>query len=314
MTSKIRGIILASRSEEQLTDAGYNIKRLLQAGRARGIDMQILRPEQFELVVTQKDRKSILVDDKSMPLPDFVLPRMGSGTTFYAFSIIRQLENLGVYVCNSAKSISAVKDKLYMYQCIANSRLSTPKTMLAKHPIDVSIVEREIGFPLVIKNVTGSLGKGIYLCENTEKFADVMDLVYSNNSNANLILQEFIKESRGQDLRVFVVGGKVLSCMRRFTNVGFKANYSKGGEVEPYEITPEIEWMATETAKLFELDIAGVDLLFGDNGFKICEANSSPGFKGMEQAYGQQDIAEAIIDYILVKIGKNSEGLSCAGS
>lgn len=304
MNSKIRGIILYNRSEEQLTDSHYNVKRLLETARDKGIDMKVLRPEQFELIVTQKDRKSILVDDQAVPLPDFVIPRMGSATTFYAFSIIRQLENLGVYVCNSAEAIGSVKDKLHMYQCLASSKLSTPKTMLAKHPIDIEIVKREIGFPLVIKNVTGSLGKGIYLCNSPTEFPDVMELIYSNNSNANIILQEFIQKSHGQDLRVLVVGGKVIGCMRRYSKDSFKANFSTGGSVEPYELTPQIEWMATETAKLFKLDIAGVDLLFDNNEFKICEANSSPGFKGMEQAYGAH-IAEAIIDYLLVRIGKN---------
>lgn len=298
----LQGLVLFPRKEEHLLPSDYSVRRLLEAARAKEISLNIVTPEQFELVVTQVDQKSILIDDKQVPLPDFVIPRMGSETTFYAFSIIRQLEYLGVYVCNTADAIYSVKDKLYMHQKLAYSKLATPKTMLAKFPTDSRVVAREIGFPLVIKNVTGTQGSGIYLCDSEEKFIDVMELVYSNNGKANIILQEFIEKSRGQDLRVFIVGGKVIGCMRRSSTTSFKANFSKGGSVSEFEVTPEIEWLATETAKLLNLDIAGVDLLFDKQDFKVCEANSSPGFWGLEQVVGEV-IAESIIDYILVRIG-----------
>lgn len=295
-----------SKSQDKITSEDYSVKRLLDAASQKGIDIKIVRPEQFELIVTRSDTKSILIDDKSEPLPDFVIPRLGSGTTYYAFSVIRQLQYLGVYVCNNSDAIYSVKDKLYMHQLLARSKLSSPRTMLAKFPISSNVVRRELGFPLVIKNVTGTQGSGIYLCESEDKFQDVMELVYSNNKNANIILQEFIKNSYGRDLRVFVVGGKVIGCMERSSNGGFKANFSKGGSVSSFELTPEIEWLSTEAAKLFNLDVAGVDLLFDQDELKICEANSSPGFWGLEKVTGKI-IAENIIDYILVRIGLNSE-------
>jgi gamma-F420-2:alpha-L-glutamate ligase len=306
MSNPIRGLILYSKAEEKLTEKDHGVGRLLGAAKNKGIELRVLQPEQFELIVTRSDTKSILIDDKPVPLPDFVIPRMGSNTTHYAFSVLRQLQNLGVYVCNTADAIASVKDKLYMHQLLAHSRLSSPKTMLAKFPISTAVVKREIGFPLVIKNVTGTQGSGIYLCESEEKFIDVMELVYTNNKSASIILQEFIKDSRGRDLRVFVVGGKVIGCMERSSTTSFKANYSKGGDVAPFPLTPEIEWLATEAAKLFKLDIAGVDLLFDSDGLKICEANSSPGFSGLEQVVGKI-IAENIIDYILIRLGLHSE-------
>lgn len=247
-----------------------------------------------------------MIDDKPTPLPDFVIPRIGSGTSYYVFSVFRQLEHLGVYVCNSADAIQSVKDKLYMHQMLSYSSLPSPNTMLAKFPIATEIVKREIGFPLIMKNVTGSQGAGIYLCESEDKFQDVIELVYSNNSNANIILQEFIQKSRGQDLRAFVVGGKVIGCMHRSSSTSFKANVSKGGSVEEYPLTPEIEWLSTETAKLFGLDIAGVDLLFNEDGLLVCEANSSPGFIGMERVKGNV-IAESILDYITIRTGNKQE-------
>lgn len=306
MKNHAKGVILYSKAEKDLTESDYGVQRLRKAAERKGIELRVLKPEQFEMVVTRTDTRSILVDDVVEPLPDFVIPRMGSETTYYAFCVIRQLQNLGVYVCNEADAIFSVKDKLFMHQRLASSKLATPKTMLAKFPLATSVVEREIGFPLVIKNVTGTHGTGIYLCDSKEKFTDVMELIYSNNPRANLILQEFIQSSHGKDLRVFVVGGRVVGCMQRTSNSGFKANVSKGASVTSFDITPEIEWLSTETAKLFNLDIAGIDLLFDEDGFKICEANSSPGFKGMEQVVGPQ-VAETILDYILVRIGCNAE-------
>lgn len=297
----LRGLIIYSKPEHKLGDKDYSVARLLQAARARDITIDIVVPEQFELVVSS-EKNSILIDDQVIPLPDFVIPRLGSHTTFFASSVIRQLEYLGVYVCNGVDAINRVKDKLQMHQRLAHSTLPTPNTMLAKFPIDVAVVAKRIGFPLVIKNVTGMQGTGIYLCESEEKFVDVMELIYTNNSNANIILQEFIKTSSGNDLRVFVVGGKVIGCMHRSSKSSFKSNFSRGGDVSAFTLTRDIEWIATEAARLVDLDIAGVDLLFAENGFKVCEVNSAPGFIGLERVVGKI-VAESIIDYILLKIG-----------
>ena len=295
-----RGLIIYNKKESEITD--YSVLRLLESARSKNIDLSILTPEQFELVVTRSDRNSILVDDQTTLLPDFILPRIGSSTSFYALSVIRQLEHCGVYSCNSANAIQNVKDKLLMHQILAYSKLPTPKTMLAKFPVDISVVKREIGVPLIIKNVTGTQGRGVYLCESEEKFSDIMELIYANNNNANIIIQEFIETSYGKDLRVFVIGGKVVGCMQRIAKSGFKANFSIGADVQPFELTPEAEWIATEAARLLNLDVAGVDLLFGEDGkYLICEANSSPQFHGLENVVGQR-IADDILDYVLVKI------------
>lgn len=296
-----RGIIIYNTEEDKLTPhSNYSVWRLLQAGRARNIPMIILPPNKCDLIVSQHNKNSILFDGAPMVLPDFVLTRTGSPTTYYALSIIRQLEYLGCYVCNNAEGVLGVKDKLYMHQKLALSKLPTPKTMLAKFPLNEELVESIIGFPLVIKNITGTQGEGIYLCKNRESFRNIMELIYSYNPNANIILQEFIHNSFGRDLRVFVVGGKVIGCIERTSVRGFKANYSKGGHVKVFKVTPEIEKLALEATKLLGLEIAGVDLLFDNEGFKVCEANSSPGFQGLEEAIGQH-VAETILDYILDK-------------
>lgn len=297
----MKGWILYSKKREQLTEASYGVNRLLEAAKAKNIELEVYTPEQFELIVTRDDRKSILIDEKPTPLPDFIIPRMGSATTYFGLAVIRQLEELGVYSCNCAHTIEIVRDKLQMTQLFAQSNLPTPKTMLVKFPTDTKVVKREIDFPVVVKNISGSEGKGIYLCETESQFEDLMELIYSTNNNANIILQEFISASQGKDLRVFLLGGKVVGCMKRFSETSFKANYSRGGKVELFQITPEIEWLATETARLVNLDIAGIDLLFDEHGYKVCEANSSPGFKGLESVMGKS-VAEQILDYIAVKV------------
>jgi gamma-F420-2:alpha-L-glutamate ligase len=297
----LRGWILYSKKESELSEEDYGVNRLLQAARAKGIELSVYSPNQFELVVTRDDRKSILIDAHPTPLPDFIIPRLGSNTTYFALAIIRQLEKLGVYSCNGPETIETVKDKLHMHQLLAHSNLPTPKTMLVKFPVDIDIVKNEIGFPLIIKNITGTEGAGIYLCEGEAHFQDLMELIYSNNEKANIILQECVSSSLGQDLRVFVLGNSVIGCMRRYSETSFKANFSKGGKIESFNLTQEIEWLATETARLVNLDIAGIDLLFDEQGYKICEANSSPGFQGLEQVTGQV-IAEQILDYINLKL------------
>ncbi|NCP61977.1 MAG: RimK family alpha-L-glutamate ligase [Alphaproteobacteria bacterium] len=299
----MKGLILFSKREEDLSaEKDYSLVRLLAAGRKKGFKLEVATPNQIELVVTRDDRKSILIDDKQTQLPDFVLPRMGADTTYYGLAVIRQLEHMGTYVCNGSRAVEAVKDKLHMHQVLAYSSLPTPKTMLAKFPIDINIVKREIGFPLIIKNVSGTQGAGIYLCKDENSFMDVMELLYSNKPNANIIIQEFIEKSSGQDLRVFVLGGRVVGCMKRSSSSSFKANFSKGGKVEPFELSAEAEWLAIEAARLVNLDVAGIDLLFDENGFKICEANSAPGFHGLEKVTGPR-IAEEILDYIKLRVG-----------
>lgn len=297
----MKGWIIYSKRQADLTAKDNGVNRLLQAAKERGIELTCYAPGQFELVVSRDDRKSILVDGMPTALPDFIIPRMGSKTTYFAFAVIRQLEYLGVYVCNRAQCIEAVKDKLRIHQLLAQSNLPTPKTMLVKFPVDIEVVKKNIGFPLVIKNVTGAAGNGIYLCESEDKFLDIMGLVFSNNSKANIILQEFVASSRGKDLRVFVLGGRVIGCMKRYSETNFKANVSLGADVASFDLPQDGEWLATEATRLVGLDIAGVDLLFDEQGFKVCEVNSSPGFKGLEKVVGNT-IAEQVLDYITIKL------------
>lgn len=281
----------------------YEVTRLAEVAKEQHIEIDIFKPEQFDLIVTRDDRKSVLVDGKVLPLPDFVLPRMGAGTTYFALAVIRHLERLGVHTFNDSQSIDIVKDKLFTHQILAEHNLPVPKTMLVKYPVDVDFVEKQLGFPVVVKTISGTQGSGVFLAETKSKFEDVMELINAYKQNANIILQEFIHTSKGQDLRVLTIGGRAVAAMRRMSkDDNFKANYSRGGQVEPFQLNPEIEWLATETSRVLNLDFAGIDLLFDGEHFKICEANSSPGFEGLETICNV-NIAEEIYNFLRVRLG-----------
>ncbi|HII01708.1 TPA: RimK family alpha-L-glutamate ligase [Methanosarcinaceae archaeon] len=299
----MKGWILYKDSAAGLRPEAYEMHRFIEAAKERNIEIRVVKPEQFDLIVTRDDRKSILLDGEVVPLPDFLIPRMGAGTTYFALAVIRHLERLGVHVFNSSQSIETVKDKLFSQQILAERNVPFPKTMLAKYPVDVNLVEQHFGFPLIVKTLSGSQGSGVFLSETPSNFRDLMELIHATSPNANIILQEFIEDSRGKDLRVLIIGGRAVACMERVsTDESFKANFSRGGEVRKFEMTPEIEWLATDTAQIFGLDIAGIDLLFDGGHFKVCEANSSPGFEGIEKCC-EADIAGLIYDFIKVRLG-----------
>lgn len=298
----MKGWIIYKKKQSEIKDSDFGVNRFLTEAKKMDIQLTVLSPEQFELIVSRNDKKSILIDDTITELPDFVIPRTGSGTTYFTLAVLRHLENLNIYTCNSSRTIEIVRDKLQIHQILAQSDLPTPKTMLLKFPVDVKLVKREIGFPLIIKNVTGTEGKGIFLCDTSEKLQDIMELLYSYNKTMNIIIQEYIGHRRGEDLRVFVIGGKVVACMKRKAqDGGFKANFSLGASVEEYPINAEIEHLAVETAKLLNLDVTGIDILFDETGYKVLEANSSPGFKGLELAT-QKNIAQEILMYVKGKL------------
>ncbi|MDC7225056.1 MAG: RimK family alpha-L-glutamate ligase [Spirochaetales bacterium] len=297
------GWILYRINETEVKPEMYEINRFKEEAAKENITLRVLKPEQIDLIVTQEDRKSILVDGKTTALPDFVLPRMGAGTTYFALAVIRHLERLGVPCLNSAHHIDLVKDKLYTQQILAERNLPFPKTMLMKFPVNTELIEKKIGFPIIIKTLSGSQGKGVFLTENKKSLSDLVHMIEVTNPKANIIFQEFVKDSYGRDLRVFTIGGVVVACMERVAKGDdFKANYSAGGKVKEFPLTPEIEWLALEASRTLGLEIAGVDLLFDKDHYKICEVNSSPGFEGLEQATGV-NIPQKIFHYLKVRLG-----------
>ena len=302
----MQGWIVYKETGGNIVPDTYEIECFKAEAEKQNIDLKVISPEQFDIIVTREDRKSILIDGEPVALPDFVLPRMGAGTTYFALSILRHLERLGVPCINPSTSIETARDKLYSQQILAENNLPVPKTMLMKFPVNIELIEQQLGFPVVVKTISGTQGKGVFLAEKKGHLEDTMHLIQAVNPKYNLILQELIKNSVGKDLRALVVGGRVIACMQRKSqDDGFKANFSSGGVVEEYDLTPEIEWLATEAARILRLDIAGVDLLFDENHFKICEVNTAPGFKGL-QSCCDVNVAAEIYHYLRIRYGKFS--------
>jgi gamma-F420-2:alpha-L-glutamate ligase len=285
-------------------EESWETQKLIEEFEKQEIKVRVVHPDAVDIFVDRDDRKSILVDGKARTLPDFVIPRTGSGTTYFIKAIIRHLERLGVILINGSDSIDNVKDKLYTQQVLGQSNLPVPKTLLVKHPINVEFVEKNIGYPAIIKTLSGSFGAGVFLCENRNQLQQLLKMAEITKPSYNIIIQEFIKDSHGKDLRVLVVNGKVVGCMMRQSVDGdFRANITRGGEGIPYQIDADIEWLGGESARLLGLDIAGVDLLFDGESYSICEVNSSPGFEGMDK-YCKTNIAEQIVTYVKHKIGQ----------
>lgn len=281
----------------------YENKRFVEVAQQMGIDLILVSPTEFDIIVTKEGKKSILYHGDVVELPDCLIPRMGAGTTYAGLAVIRHLERLGVFVLSSDRSIEISKDKLASFQFLSVANLPIPKTMLARFPLPVTVIDREFTYPIIIKTVSGSLGKGVFLCESKSQLEDLFELMeISKDPKVDLILQEFISSSVGKDIRVFVVGGRAIGAMLRTAKEGkFKANFSAGGNVTNFELNPAIEWLAIESARVMGLEIAGVDLLFDGDSYKVCEVNSSPGFQGFEQATNI-DVPTEFFNYIQVRL------------
>jgi len=280
----------------------YENQQLLKCLEKNGMRGRVLEPKYFDIIVSRSSSKSIRYQGEKIELPDLVLSRTGAGTNYFTRSVMRQIEKFGIPVINDADSISRVSDKLLTSQLLVKENLPIPKTILVNGDVDIELIEKEIGFPCVVKATSGSKGKTVHLCQTKKDFVSLMSLLSSISLKKTMIIQEFVDAQPGTDLRVWVIGGKSVVAMKRIGVEGdFRANISQGGTAELFEITDEVDYLARETARVLGLQIAGVDLLFDKDGYKICEANSSPGFEGMDKYCGQ-DMAQRIVDFIKLKI------------
>lgn len=281
----------------------YENLRLIEEAKNHNINIQLTIPENYELVVGDSlDSEKIFYDQKLIKNVDVFLPRYS--LSYFTQIISRYFERRQkTLVLNSASARALAKDKLMSLQKLSYKNMPIPKSILARFPLNIKFIEKQIKYPLIVKKSEGSEGKGIILCENRTQLEDLLEMLEdsADTKNQNFILQEFISEKKGQDLRVFVIGGRAIGAMlRKGKNGDFKANYSGGGSVKPYKLNPEIEWLAVESANIMGLDIAGVDILFDKNGYRICEVNASPYFEGFEKATGI-NVPVEIFNYIKVR-------------
>jgi len=292
-------LILSKQSAEE-----YESARLIQSFADRNIDVMLAHPDDFDLIINKNLKKGIKYKGESFELPKLVLVRFGAGILPFQLAVIRHFQQAGILCINTADSIEIVKDKLRTSQILSKERIAIPNTMMVRFPIDDGLVENHIGFPCVVKVVTGSYGEGVYLCEKKRDYRKLMEFIDSLGNKKTMIVQEYLGDHPGEDLRVLVVGGEVIGAMKRTAPEGdFRANITNGGTGSKFELTDEIIEIARSTARVLGLDIAGIDLLFDKRGFRVCEANSNPGFNGFD-TYCNFDVAGIIADYIQQRLTK----------
>ena len=280
----------------------YESTKLVESFESKDIDVVTAHPDDFDIIVDRNIHRGLKYKGQEFELPSLVLVRLGAGILPFQLAVIRHFEQAGVPCVNGSVAIETVKDKLRTSQILSKHGIPIPNTMLVRMPIDDGLVKNNIGFPCVIKVVTGSYGEGVYLCEKQRDYKKLMEFIDNLGNKKTMIVQEYMGYRPGEDLRVLVVGGKVIGAMKRTAPEGdFRANITGGGTGEDYPLTEEIEYLARETARVLSLDIAGIDLLFDERGFRVCEANSNPGFLGFEKYCGV-NIADLITEYVKFKI------------
>lgn len=280
----------------------YSTSRLVEAGTQMGHDMMVIDHLKCNLVIEQH-RPQVHFRGEDLRDVDAVIPRIGASVTFYGSAVVRQFEMMKVFTATESQALLRSRDKLRSLQILSRAGLGLPKTVFTNYSRDVSdIVESVGGPPLIIKLLEGTQGLGVVLVEDKKAAHSVIEAFH--NLKARVIVQEFVKEAKGTDIRVFVVGDKVVAAMKRQAKEGeFRANVHRGGTAEPYTLNRTEKAAALKAAKAMGLSIAGVDLLPSSRGPLILEVNSSPGLQGIEKASGE-DVAASIIDFVVANGGK----------
>ncbi len=275
----------------------YSNKRIIEAGQERGHQMEFLNIKDCYIKLDGKNPEMHYRGGRILKDFDAIIPRIRPSATFYGCALTRHFEAMGVYTLNSASAITQSRDKLYALQLLINSGLPIPTTGFANSPLDTDeLIKMVGGAPLIVKLLEGAQGKGVVLAE-TKKAAESLINAFKS-LRANILVQEFIKEANGKDIRCFVVKGKVVESIMRTASPGeFRANIHMGGTAAITKITAEERKIAVMAAKTMNLKVAGVDIIRSQNGALLLEVNSSPGLEGIEGA-SNKDIAGKMIEAI----------------
>ena len=273
----------------------YSTSRLCEAARARGHEVDVLDPIACVLVVSRGTHR-MFQGKTEISGYDVVLPRIGASITDYGVAVLTHFERAGVPSVNGAAAILASRDKLRALQRLSENNVGIPRTALARDPKNIrGAIEAVGGTPVIIKLLQGTQGVGVMIADTPLAVESTLDTLF--RLGQNIILQEFIAESRGQDIRALVVGGKLVAAMKRLARADeFRANLHRGGASEPVSLSPEFERAAIDAARVIGLDVAGVDLLPSKEGPRVIEVNSSPGLRGIERA-SQLDLASLIVSH-----------------
>jgi ribosomal protein S6--L-glutamate ligase len=274
----------------------YSTRRLVEAAQKRKHNVEVIDHLKCDLVI-EKRKPSIVYKGKLITDTDAIIPRIGASVTFYGTAVVRQFEMMGAFTTVDSESLVRSRDKLRSLQVLSRSKIGLPKTVFTNYSRDTEEVIKQVGgTPLVIKLLEGTQGLGVVLAETKNAAKSVIEAF--NGLKARVIVQEFIKEAKGADIRVFVVDGHVVGAMKRQGKEGeFRSNLHQGGTAQVFELSDEEEIAAIRAAKAMRLGVAGVDMLQSSRGPLILEVNSSPGLEGIEKATGK-DISKTIIRFI----------------
>ncbi len=281
----------------------YSTRRLVAAGEERGHEVHVIDYLRCYMDITAHKPQVMFAGE---PMTGFhaVIPRIGASRTFYGTAVVRQFEMQGVFPVNESQAISRSRDKLRSLQLLARQGIGLPVTGFAHSTKDVEgLIKIAGGAPLVVKLLEGTQGIGVVLAETKKAAESVIEAF--RGLDANILVQEFIQEAAGEDIRAFVVGKRVIASMRRRAREGeFRSNLHRGGRAERIKLTPEERSTAVRAARTLGLNVAGVDMLRSHHGPVVMEVNSSPGLEGIERTTGS-DVAGRIIEFIETNAGPN---------
>ena len=278
----------------------YSTNRLVEVGEARGHTVEVIDTTRCYMAINTM-APEVHYDGKRLPRYDAIVPRIGASITPYGTAVIRQFETIGTYCVNGSAGITASRDKLHAHQVLASKRIGMPTTAFAASPKDTGNLIGLVGTaPLIVKLLESTQGKGVVLAETKKAAESVIDAF--RGLRANFLVQQFVKEAAGEDIRCLVIDGKVVASMKRTGAEGdFRSNLHRGGSAKTVRITKEERDTALRAARAFGLGKAGVDLLRSETGPKVLEVNSSPGFEGIEKATGK-DIVGMLYDMIEARV------------
>lgn len=278
----------------------YSTRRLKEAALERNHNVKVLNTLKFAIDL-QQGVPDLYYRQKALSTYDAVLPRIGASITYYGTAVVRQFQEMDVFCANPAHGITNSRDKLRSLQILSRHHIGIPRTTFVRDKRDIlPSIARVGGAPIIIKLIEGTQGIGVLLAESTKAAESIIELLQSQKQN--ILLQKFVAESKGRDVRAFVVGDRVVAAMRRVAQgQEFRSNVHRGGVAEMIELSDEYRETAVRAAQIMGLRVAGVDMLEGKTGPQILEINSSPGLEGIETCTGL-DVAGAVIDYIAAQV------------
>ena len=274
----------------------YSTDRLVEEGENRGHKIEIIDPLKCDIII-EKEKPTIYYKDRYLDYVDAIIPRIGASITFYGCAVVRQFEMMNVFTTASSEAILRSRDKLKSLQRLSKAGIGMPKTVFTNYSRDVEeVIDHVGGVPVIIKLLEGTQGLGVVLAESKNAAESVLEAF--NGLEARVIVQEFIKEAKGADLRALVVDGQVVGAMKRQGKEGeFRSNLHRGGNAQIIKLSEAELSVAMKASQALKLPVCGVDMLQSDRGPLLLEVNSSPGLEGIENATGK-NIAKSIINYI----------------